>query len=383
MSPAVLDAPLPSAAADPAPPAGGVPGVLLAPRIYNREGGVQTYLRLAVRALAEQTRLSAVVSLADRTADGAAPAGVRFVGAGHSVVGFARRAWAETHPGGWALVGHARQAPLALALHRAGRLGAYGVIVHGVEVWEPVTRWQRAALRGARFVICTTPFTAERVQLHNGIPDERLRILPLTVAPDRFAGAPARTPTTGVLRLLTLSRLSTHAPDKGVDHAIEAVARLAARGVAVRYDVVGDGDDRLRLERLARESGTGESIVFHGRLSDEALARRFADADAFVLPSKREGFGLVLLEAMQAGLPLVATPEGGIRHVLRDGANGLAVPYGSPDALADALGAMADPARRDRLGDEARADFETRFSYAAFSARLAALADDLAVGRSR
>ena len=363
------------------PAAGTDPGVLIAPRVYNRDGGVQTYLRLAGRALAERGRLDTVVSLADVDADGAAAAaehGFQFEGAGHRFLRFAAAAARATRPDGWALVGHARPSPLAFALRRAGRLGAYGVIVHGVEVWEPVPVWQRRALRAADLVICTTPFTADRVQEHNGIPDDRIRILPLTVAPDRFpTPPPTDRPDDGPLHLLTVSRLSTGAPDKGVDHAVEAVGLLARRGVDVRYSVVGDGDDRPRLEALAREAGAEAQVTFRGRLSDEALAGLYRSADLFLLPSKREGFGLVLLEAMRAGLPLVATPEGGIRHVLRDGENGVAVPYGSPGALAEAIVRLADADARAALAATARADFEARFSYAAFSDRLVDLADDL------
>ena len=364
------------------PPPRADPGVLVAPRVYNREGGVQTYLRLAGRALAERGRLDAVVSLADTDLDGAAAAaehGFRFRGAGHGFLRFAAATARATRPDGWALVGHARPAPLALALRQAGRLGAYGVIVHGVEVWAAVPPWQRWALQTADVVVCTTPFTAEKVQEHNRIADDRIRILPLTVAPDRF---PARSPSGaagGPLHLLTVSRLSTGAPDKGVDHAVEAVGLLAHRGVDVRYSVVGDGDDRPRLEALAREAGADGHVRFHGRLPDDDLAALYSSADLFVLPSKREGFGLVLLEAMRAGLPLVATPEGGIRHVLRDGHNGVGVPYGDPAALADAVARLADPAVRVPLAEVALADFDARFSYAAFSDRLADIADHLSL----
>ncbi len=355
----------------------------MAPRMYNRDGGVQTYLRLAARSLSERGRLRSVVSLADAPHDGAEAAeryGFGFDGAGHRMGRYAAHAARAVQADGWALVGHVRPAPLALALQKTGRLGRYGVIVHGVEVWEAIPVWQRAALRGAEVVVCTTPFTAERVQLHNGIADERIEILPLTVAPDRFAepteGA-AHEVEDGPLHLLTVSRLSSVAQDKGVDHAIRAVALLAADGVAVRYSVVGDGDDRPRLEALAREAGVADRVTFRGRVSDDDLSGLYVQADAFVLPSKREGFGLVLLEAMRAGLPLLATPEGGIRHVLRPGDNGLAVPYGDPQALAAAIGRLADDGLRRALSDGAREDFGSRFSYEAFSDRLVAIADRL------
>lgn len=360
-------------------------GWLLAPRIYNRDGGVQTYLRLVVRALGEGKRLRDVLVLSDDTADGLPDAqrfGHRFVGSGHSRARFVFEAARRAREEAWVLVGHVRQAPLAHFLRRLAGGSPYGVIVHGVEVWEPLTRGRRAALEAAAVVVCTTPYTAERIQAHNNVAPERIRVLPLTVDPDRF-----HLPVSPVepdrraeqsLTLLTVSRLSLGAPDKGVDHTIEAVALLAKKGLYCRYIVVGDGDDRPRLEAMAQRLGVTDRVVFRGRIDDAELSMTFESADVFVLPSKREGFGLVLLEAMQYGLPLLVTPEGGIQHVLREGENGLGVPYGSPDTIVVALQRLTNRPFRMRLGATGQSDFETRFSYTAFKQRLLAIVEGIA-----
>lgn len=140
------------------------------------------------------------------------------------------------------------------------------------------------------------------------------------------------------------------ASNKGLDGLLRALARLPA---AERPPVVFLGPDwgeRARLEALAGSLGLGDRLTFLGRLDRPAYRTVFRAARAFVLPSEWEAFGLVLLEAMAADLPIVATGVGGVPEVLEGGKSGLVVPYGDPAALADALGTVLhDEGRRSGL----------------------------------
>jgi glycosyltransferase involved in cell wall biosynthesis len=125
--------------------------------------------------------------------------------------------------------------------------------------------------------------------------------------------------------------------------------------------IIGDGPDRVNLERLVQESGLKDHVVFAGYQGE---ARRFYPLiDVFALASAHEAFGLVLAEAMMAGVPVVATRVGGIPHVLDQGDAGRLVPPFEPDAMADAIGKLIQDADgRKKLGDTGRKYAETHFS---------------------
>ncbi|HET7498998.1 MAG TPA: glycosyltransferase family 4 protein [Candidatus Eisenbacteria bacterium] len=140
-------------------------------------------------------------------------------------------------------------------------------------------------------------------------------------------------------------------PRKGLPELLEACERLAERGTDFRLILVGDGRLRPGLERRARRSLPGR-VVFEGQVPHERLPQYYATADLFCSPARgAESFGLVLLEAMALGVPVVASDIPGYRCVVSHGTEGLLTPPRNPAALADALGGLIeDPERRARMG---------------------------------
>lgn len=163
-----------------------------------------------------------------------------------------------------------------------------------------------------------------------GVPRSRIVVIHNGVTLDGPGGENGRVGD----RIVTVARLVRW---KGIDHLIAAVPSLRARRPAVRLRVVGDGPDRPRLERLAHEHGVADITEFVGLVSREEVRRELAAASAFVLPSAYEGLPHVVLEAMAMSCPVVAAAAGGTREVVRDGVDGLLIPYGDPIALAAAL----------------------------------------------
>lgn len=152
----------------------------------------------------------------------------------------------------------------------------------------------------------------------------------------------------GEVVVLTIARLVAR---KGLETLISAVGRADA---PVLLEVVGDGPERARLEALAG-SEAPDRVRFAGPTDEDGKALRLASADAFALVSAHEGFGLVYLEAMNAGLPIVAGDVGGQTDFLRDGENALLVPPGDVAACAAALRRLAeDEALRRSLAGNAR-----------------------------
>jgi glycosyltransferase involved in cell wall biosynthesis len=132
-------------------------------------------------------------------------------------------------------------------------------------------------------------------------------------------------------------------PEKGVDILLRAFARLRERHATARLRIVGDGASRERLERLAASLGLDRrTVTFTGRLPGGEAERTLADAWALVAPSRwAEPFGLVALEALVRGVPVVASATGGFARTVEDGVTGLLFPNGDEEALHDRLEAIA------------------------------------------
>ncbi len=227
----------------------------------------------------------------------------------------------------------------------------------------PVTRmtrgWMgRALFAAARLVVfrlyhrvwATTPVLARHLRERLGVPWSRVLLLPNFIDLDAFVNVARPAPSTGIdIRLLTVGRLH---PIKGIEVCVEALARLDDLPVKLR--IVGGGELPAEYEEFlrdrVRELGVEDRVEFVGALPPESLAREYALADAFVLGSFYEAFGLVVAEAMAAGVPVVVTSVGGLPHVVADGSAGMLVPPGDPDSMAAAVRrVVTDAGLRDRL----------------------------------
>jgi len=218
--------------------------------------------------------------------------------------------------------------------------------------------WEQAVLRRARAIIATSaPYRDSSAALAPW--NHKTHVIPLGIAPlspvatgvdqGRAELAPGGTG----LRVLAVGRLSYF---KGIDVLLRAIAQLSDASLVV----IGDGECRAALARQAAELGIGSRVRFAGRVDmdergEAALAAAYANADVLCLPStdRAESFGLVLLEAMRARLPVVASaiPGSGVTFVVRDGETGVLVAPGDAAALAGALRQLAgDAALRERLG---------------------------------
>ncbi|WP_330455740.1 glycosyltransferase family 4 protein [Streptomyces sp. NBC_00820] len=200
------------------------------------------------------------------------------------------------------------------------------------------------ALRAAAGVLVLTEAQRDFVTGTYGVAREKVFVVPNGVGARYFM--PVRETGQGPLDLLYVGRLSSQ---KRVDRLLDAMA-LVRRPVRLR--IVGDGEDGAALRARAERLGL-DNVVFDGpRLGDE-LIEAYARADAFVLPSDKEGMPLVALEAMAASLPVIATRVPGSTELL-DGVGLLAAP--EPDALAAAIDSVAaDPRLRRRLGEQSAA----------------------------
>src|SRR5690606_10741799 len=171
------------------------------------------------------------------------------------------------------------------------------------------------------------------------------------------------------LRVLFAGRIGAR---KGTFDLLAAFARIASRFDATLV-CAGDGECDALMARAA-ELGISDRVTCPGWLRGPAMNAEFGRACTFVLPSHAEGLPMALLEAMSHGLPVIATPVGGIPEVIEHGRNGLLVPPGDIDALERALTSVLEaPAERSRLGSAARETIEARFSLRTAIEQLAAI----------
>ena len=242
-----------------------------------------------------------------------------FFGARSSKVRFlAQVAWlAATEAQGLAVVGHVNLAPVAYLLKRLGLIRYYVLILLGMEAWIPASAGVRRACRNADFVVATTKYPAREFQLHNGFAHPNIPVIPLALG-ERMVASPKQH-SGNAFNTLTVTRLAESDRYKGTDHLIAAVGALNRQGVPARLRVVGSGGYRSQLEAHAKESGAGAVVSFTGGVSARELSTLYSDSDVFALPSQKEGFGLVFLEAMRHGKPCLGGRHGGTLEVIREG----------------------------------------------------------------
>ncbi|MFL5489310.1 MAG: glycosyltransferase family 4 protein [Gemmatimonadaceae bacterium] len=191
---------------------------------------------------------------------------------------------------------------------------------------------------------------------------------PVHFNPSRDSGALRRRWGVGDAPLiLTVARLVPH---KGQDMGIRALSMLARDFPTLRYVMVGEGHDELRLRGIARELGVLDRVGFVGPMRDDELPEAYATSTIYLGASRVdkeinvEGFGISFLEAGASGIPSVAGDSGGVRSAVRDGETGIVVPPADADAVADAIRSLLlNPERRKEMGRAARHAVETHYNW--------------------
>lgn len=260
---------------------------------------------------------------------------------------------------------HLHLAPAALTLAMRG--ARLAIFLHGIEAWHPLRSRDRAAVARATTLIANSHWTARRFREANpGLATAPIAICHLGVssAGATEAGAAPRE------EALIVGRLSRDERYKGHDALVALWPRVRQAAPSARLVVVGEGDDRPRLEALVAERGLTDAIEFTGRVSSESLAARYSQAAFFVMPSTGEGFGLAYLEAMRAAKACIAAP-GAAAEIVEDGISGLIVDPLDQDALVAAIVRLFQhPQLRETMGRAGAARLAANFRADHFATRL-------------
>lgn len=270
--------------------------------------------------------------------------------------------------------GHIKLATLVKTLCQPFAI-PYTVLTYGKEVWERLPDAQRKALQQADSIWTISRYSRERLCQANDIDPQRVKILPCVVDGDMFT--PGNKPESlsekyglqDAKVLMTVARLWSGDIYKGVDVTIRALPKILSVFPAVKYLVIGRGDDRDRLEKLARELEVKDRVIFAGFVPTDELAEHYRVADAYIMPSQ-EGFGIVYLEAMACGKPVLSGDGDGSADPLQDGDLGWRVPHRNPEAVAAACIEILQGSDRRCDGEWLRQQTLAKFGKQALAKRL-------------
>jgi glycosyltransferase involved in cell wall biosynthesis len=328
----------------------------LHPDAFGGQGGIAQQARDLLSALDLHPRVTKMVSVCRDVPDPTGPLPWKLVRQLHrpGKVAFTFEALdlALSEAFDFIVVTHINLLPVAHAAARirGGRLPVL-LFIHGIEVWEPhPLPAMRRLLGRTDHVASVSALTLDRLTRWCPLPPSRTSICPNTVDLAKFRPGPRsqalveRYGLEGRTVLLTMARLAGPERYKGVDEVLHCLSQVRAQVPNAKYLVVGDGSDRPRPEALAVALGVADSVVFSGWIPETDKVAHHRLADVFVLPGRKEGFGIVFLEAAGCGVPVVASLLDGSREAMLDGALGeLVDPRDLSSVSAGILRALARP----------------------------------------
>ena len=247
------------------------------------------------------------------------------------------------------ILSHVNLALFGLAIKILNPKCKVWLIAHGIEVWRPLSFVKRMFVkRYCDKIICVSSFTKKQmIHWHQSDPD---KCIVLNNALDPFMNLPvdfskpeyllnrySLTPSDKII--FTLTRLASSEQYKGYEHVIKAVSHLKLKFPEIKYMLSGqyDSAEEMRIRKLIRSYGVEEQVILTGFLTEKELADYFLLADLFVLPSKKEGFGIVFIEALACGLPVICGNADGSIDAIRNGELGTAINVNDQDELEKAI----------------------------------------------
>lgn len=347
--------------------------VVAATTLAAGNGGIGRVARLSARALIEAGHPTDLLTLLDTPPLGFAGQKVRAMGGGK--VAFAARCYASAAAGRLLLydsAGPARAHPKIPWLKRR-----YALWIHGIEVWGvPSLRPDyAAAVRGADLVLVNSHHTLERArQAMGALSNARVCWLATeqNEAAEKVAGG-------GPPAALILSRIDADDSYKGHRALVAEWPRVTAAVPEARLIIAGGGSGLAELRAAAAASPAAANIDIRGVIPEAEIEGLWRQAGVFAMPSRGEGFGLVYIEAMRHGIPVIASVHDAGQEVNVDGETGFNVSLDRPSELGDRLIALlANADLRARMGEAGRMRWERHFRYAEFQTRFLKLIDGFA-----
>jgi len=257
------------------------------------------------------------------------------------------------------------------------------LLAHGIEVWKPFPAWKKYILRKCDLILPVSRFTKEKMKSLYGLPEEKIVVLNNCLDP--FLELPLQKEKKEYLLeryglkkehriLLTVSRMADTEQYKGYDKVLQVLPDLVKAHPDLRYLLVGkyDVSEKRRLDSIINQLGLQDMVVFAGLVTDQELAAHFNLADIFIMPSEKEGFGIVFIEAMFYGIPVIAGNKDGSVDALWNGELGLLVDPNNKTEITAAIKKILDN-RQHYLPDQEK--LKQHFGYTGYKEKLKEMLD--------
>jgi phosphatidylinositol alpha-1,6-mannosyltransferase len=248
------------------------------------------------------------------------------------------------------ILSHINMAVIGLAIKLLNPKCTIWLIAHGIEVWRPLSTVKNWFLKKCDKIICVSNFTRQEMIRWHAINADKCAVLNNAV--DSFMTPPTTFTkpayllnrynlTTDDVVLFTLTRLAATEQYKGYEQVIKVISKLKVQIPTIKYVLSGQYDnvEEARIRQLIADHGVEDQVLLTGFLNEKELSDHFIMADLFVLPSKKEGFGIVFIEALACGLPVICGNVDGSMDAIRNGALGKAI---NPDDLTELESTLAD-----------------------------------------
>lgn len=340
---------------------------------FSQTGGIQTFNRQFIAALEqlqnEHDSVSAeIVTLHDNTGDVRSTLPLHSLG--HSKPATFRFVLSRAKGYDTFIFAHINLAPVAAALYLVNPKAKILFCTHGIEVWKKLPRLTEWIMNRSE-ILTVSRFSMQTLEKYNAnlntihlFPNCIKVKAPIPDLPNPF--------DLQAYNILSVTRLSTSERLKGIDTVIKALPKLKEIFPRVIYHVIGKGEDVVRLETLADELGVTEQVRFLGFV--EEIDAYYQHCDVFTLPSKKEGFGIVYLEAMQYKKPVIACNYGGPTDVVDDTLTGFLCDYDDVEGICKAFSAIGmDGKLGNKLGENGYDKLMAHFTFEQFTRRLEAI----------
>ncbi len=281
------------------------------------------------------------------------------------------------------VLGHINMSVIGLVIKKLYPAKKLILVTHGIDVWRQLPTSKKRMLQLADTILSVSSFTKSKLLELHGVKADKIKIFPNTVDP--FFSMPPSVDKTEALNkrygidtddfvIYTLTRLSASELFKGYDKVIEAVGALVKEYPRVKYIIAGkyDETEKKRIDGLIAQYNLQGHVVIAGFIDERELVAHYSMADVYIMPSKKEGFGIVFIEALVCGVPVIAGNADGSVDALLNGELGTLV---NPDSVSEIKAALIMHIKHKyRLNEQERWDARQKtienFSFERYRQRL-------------
>lgn len=337
---------------------------------FSQTGGIQTFNKYFINALEEITQTApstevSLVSIYDRAKD--IKTSLPALTLNDSKLKAFRYILEHSNHFDTFIFAHVNLAPLAVLLHTLNSKAKIIFCTHGIEIWKKLpyfTEW----IMNRSTILTVSSFSKSELLRHNSaLPD--VRIFPNCIKTKKDIEVHPNPYNTANFNLLSITRLSASEKLKGIDSILKSLPLLIKTIPNIKYTVIGKGEDVERLQHLAHSLNVSSHVDFLGFVED--INAYYQHCDLFTLPSKKEGFGIVYLEAMQYKKPVLAVNYGGPTDVIVDSETGYLCEYDDVQCLAEKIKMLyTDPSHSKVLGDAGYERLMDNFTFEHFALNL-------------